>query len=67
MSQIGLLICSRNNYDLIESWRNNYDYADQVILNIDDGSSLVNLRLGQKICKKNKIFFIKSKKKRTTK
>jgi hypothetical protein len=63
MSQIGLLICSRNNYDLIESWRNNYDYADQVILNIDDGSSLVNLRLGQKICKKNKIFFIKSKKK----
>ena len=53
MKKIGLLIISKNNYELLETWFNNYDYEDFEILNIDDGSSEDQLSLG-------KLFSLKS-------
>ena len=48
MSKIGLLIISHNNYKLVNIWKNNYDYSKQTILNIDDGSTLKNIKEGKK-------------------
>ena len=56
------MIISKNNYELLETWFNNYDYEDFEILNIDDGSSEDQLSLGKLISSKLKINFLKSDK-----
>ena len=62
MKKIGLLIISKNNYDLLETWFNNYNYENFEILNIDDGSSDDQLNLGKFISSKLNINFLKSDK-----
>ena len=62
MKKIGLLIISKNNYELLETWFTNYDYEDFEILNIDDGSSEDQLSLGKLITSKLKINFLNSDK-----
>ena len=62
MNKIGLLIISKNNYDLLETWFNNYSYENFEILNIDDGSSEDQLTLGKSIASKLNINFLKSDK-----
>lgn len=62
MHKIGLLIISKNNYDLISHWKNNYNYQNNLILNIDDGSTPENKAHGKILCEELNINFLEANK-----
>ena len=62
MEKIGLLIISKNNYELLDVWFKNYDYSNFEILNIDDGSSIEQNLIGKQKCFNHDIDFLESDK-----
>lgn len=62
MKKIAIIISSKNNYEMLENevLKNN-DFENFQFINIDDNSNFEQIKIGQKICKKHKIKFIKNK------
>jgi len=56
--KLGLLFTSRNNYEMLDSWKEQVDTKDYPILNIDEDSTDDQKRLGQSICDKHSIDYI---------
>ena len=56
--KFGIVFTSRNNYSMLESWKNRVDTKDYLVLNIDEDSTDENKQLGKEICEKYNITYI---------